>query len=206
MVRRRDLHYFVSRIINPHLNFVIVLLRSNRVVYGRDGYTGLRWTNHTLGDFFASELEEWRDALWNKYKKDFFDDGRVLLGELLDIMVRIEARLEDESKDKIMHHLWEMVDEISEYLGLEEYTLVKKEEFESKVKEIREHDAEIKKVLEKSEKFSSSNSSHFVRIINPPDFSPVWVDIALAAVLVGIGFMIAYLLFGKGWVSSLCGP
>ena len=150
-MQEKDLHYLITRIINPYLNWVIIELRSgNRIVYGRDGYTGLKWTDHTMGDFLASELEEWRNELWYKYRDNFFERGHEIIDSLLDIMVRIEAKLPDsETKERVIKDLWEMAEKIGDYLEIREYVDSKRPEVESKAAEIKRKDEELKKKMTK---------------------------------------------------------
>ncbi|ASJ07097.1 transglutaminase-like domain-containing protein [Thermococcus pacificus] len=150
----KDLHYLITRIINPHLNWIIASLRSNnRVLHGRDGYTSIHWVDHTLSDTFASELEGWRDNLWYKYKEDFLERGAEILDSLLEIMIRIEAKLPDnDSKSRIMSDLWRMAGEIEGYLELNGYLESRKEYFTNKALEIRKRDEELRRKLEEQKK------------------------------------------------------
>ncbi|NJE47411.1 hypothetical protein E3E35_08365 [Thermococcus sp. GR7] len=150
----KDLHYLITRIINPYLNWIIASLRSNnRVLYGRDGYTSIHWVDHTLSDTFASELEEWRNNLWYNYRGDFLERGAEILDSLLEIMIRIEAKLPDnDSKSRIMSNLWEMAMKVEAYLGLNGYLESRKEYFINKAVEIRRRDEELRRKLEKQKK------------------------------------------------------
>ncbi|NJE31411.1 hypothetical protein E3E38_10190 [Thermococcus sp. 18S1] len=212
MPEERELHYLVTRIINPTLNWVIVALRSNHVVYGREGYTGLKWTDHTLGDYFASELEDWKNALWYKYKDNFLEKAEEILDSLLDIMVRMDARLQHDNKQRIMNKLWEMVGETAEYLQVEGYVEAKREEFARRVEEIKKYDEKIKKKLEELNRDNDASETNTLlqsrhpkplRLIDKLDLPQVWLDALLVLLLVSLGFVVAYLLFGKGWWDVL---
>lgn len=158
----KDLHYLVTRIINPHLNLVVSILRSGgRVVYGRDGYTGLRWVDHTLGDMLASELERWRDELWYRYSdSDFIERGREIIDSLLEILIRVDAKLPDDvNKYKLMDELWEMAGKVEKYLGLEGYIASKRDYFNARVEDIRRYDEELKKKVQRERKMSKIRPS-----------------------------------------------
>ena len=144
----KDLHYLITRIINPYLNWIIASLRSNnRVLYGRDGYTSIHWMDHTLGDMLASKLEEWRDNLWYNYREDFLERGAEILDSLLEIMIQIEAKLPDNSKSVVMSKLWEMATKVEAYLGLSGYLESRGGYFTNKVAEIKRRDEELRQKL-----------------------------------------------------------
>ena len=160
-MQEKDLHYFVTRIINPDLNWIIVSLRSPRhVVHGRDGYTGLHWTDHSVSDTLASRLEEWRDNLWYKYKDNFPENGKQILDEFFDILIAAEAKLpEGPDKDSVLKRLWELAKEMGKYLELDEYVSQKVEEVKKKAAEIRERDNYLReKVREAISKESKSQT------------------------------------------------
>jgi len=148
----KDLHYFITRIINPDLNWIVVSLRSSqRVVYGRDGYTGLKWTDHTIADSLATRLEEWRDNLWYKYKRDFPANGKAILDEFFEILIDVEAKLPDGSeKERILQGFYELVESMGEYLDLSEYVFQKVEEVKKRAVEIRERDQYLRRKMEEA--------------------------------------------------------
>jgi len=168
---KRNLHYLITRIINPHLNLVITILRSDsRVIHGRDGYTGLRWVDHALGDMFASELERWRDELWYKYSdSDFISRGKEIIDSLLEILIRIDAKLPDDvNKYRLMDELWEMAGKVEKYLGIEGYITSKKDYFNAKVKSIRKHDEELRKKVQREKKGRQVKTSRVVTFVPSP--------------------------------------
>lgn len=109
--------------------------------------------DHTLSDTFASELEEWRNNLWYSYRENFLERGTEILDSLLEIMIRIEAKLPDsDSKGRVISNLWEMAEKVEAYLGLKGYVESKKEYFSNKVVEIRRRDEELRQKLEEQKK------------------------------------------------------
>ena len=167
---KKDLHYLITRIINPYLNWIIISLRSNnRVLHGRDGYTGIHWVDHTLSDTFASELEGWRNNLWYNYREDFLERGDEILNSLLEIMIRIEAKLPDsDSKGRITSNLWEMAGKVEAYLGLNGYLESRKEYFINKAVEIRRRDKELRRKMEKQKKKEGIGSRVNKRLVRKP--------------------------------------
>ena len=141
-----DIHYFITRIINPYLNWIIVSLRSSgHIVYGRDGYTGLRWTDHSVSDRLASKLEYWRDNLWYEYKQDFPENGKKILDEFFEILVESEAKLSDDpDKKEALQGLWELAKLMGKYLDLSDYVSRKTEEVKKRASKIRERDRYLK--------------------------------------------------------------
>ncbi|MCD6372216.1 MAG: hypothetical protein J7L37_01495 [Thermococcus sp.] len=155
---KRDIHYFITRVVNPDLNWIVVSLRSSQpVVYGRDGYTGLKWSDHSVSDRLASRLEEWRDNLWYEYKRDFPENGKKILDEFFEILVESEAKLsEDPNKREALHGLWRLAESMGDYLGLSEYVSQKAEKVKNRAAEIRERDRYLK---EKAKEASASRES-----------------------------------------------
>lgn len=152
---KKDLHYLITRIINPHLNLVITMLRSGgRVVYGRDGYTGLRWVDHTLGDMLASELEKWRDEMWYRYSdSDLVEKGEEIIDSLLEILIQLDAKLPDDvSKYKLLDELWEMAGKVEKYLGLGGYIASRRDYFNAKVESMRKRDEELRRRAQREKK------------------------------------------------------
>jgi len=131
----KDLHYFITRIINPDLNWIVVSLRSDhKVVYGRIGYTGVRWRDKTPGDYIADRLEEWRDNLWYKYKRDFPANGKEILDEYFRILYDAELAFYG-SGNTAVKGMWELAKRMGEYLGLDDYVQEKKAEIRERVQE-----------------------------------------------------------------------
>jgi len=169
-MEEKDLHYFITRIINPDLNWIVVSLRSSRrVVHGRDGYTGLRWTDHTIADSLATKLEEWRDNLWYKYKRDFPANGKAILDEFFEILVEIEAKLSDDpNKERVLRGLWELAESMGEYLGMGEYVSQKAKEVKERATEIRERDRYLRKRVEEVKTSKSKTRIHPSRYSKSP--------------------------------------
>ena len=137
MPKEKDLHYFITRIINPDLNWIVVSLRSeHKVVYGRIGYTGVKWVDKTPLDRIADRLEEWRDNLWYKYKKDFPENGEAILDEYFRILLDAELVFYDSGEKSVVQGLWELAERMGAYLDLREYVESKKAEVKNKVEEI----------------------------------------------------------------------
>jgi len=168
----KDLHYFITRIINPDFNGIVASLRSSRpVIYGRDGYTGLKWTDRSISDELASRLEEWRDNLWYKYDQDFPENGKAILDEFFEILVMVEVKLSgDHEKRPIIEGLWNLAKGMGEYLGLGEYVFQKAEEVKKRAAEIRERDRYLREQVKDTEnpKEPSEKYVSLPRYVNPP--------------------------------------
>ncbi len=90
----KDLHYLVTRIINPYLNTIIALLRKadTSVVYYRDGTLDVR--GFSLPSVMAGELEDWRDNLWyNYHDEDVNRNPDEILIDYLSIARYVYSRL-----------------------------------------------------------------------------------------------------------------
>lgn len=61
----KDLHYLITRIINPILNSIIATLHDNSVVHYKDW--GVNIKEYTTPEVMAKFLEDWRNELWHKY-------------------------------------------------------------------------------------------------------------------------------------------
>jgi len=130
-MQEKDLHYFITRIVNPDLNWIVASLRSSRrVLHGRDGYTGVAWRDKTPGDYIADRLEEWRDNLWYKYKRDFPANGKAILDEYFRILYEAESY---GISAPALQRLWELAERMGEYLGLPDYVSGMKREIKSEV-------------------------------------------------------------------------
>jgi len=134
-MQEKDLHYFITRIVNPDLNWIVVGLHSDhKVVYGRDGYTGVAWRDKTPGDYIADRLEEWRDNLWYKYKRDFPANGKAILDEYFRILYDAELAFYG-SGSTAVKGMWELAERMGAYLGLSAYVEEKRVEIREKVEE-----------------------------------------------------------------------
>ncbi|CAI1492953.1 protein of unknown function [Thermococcus nautili] len=191
----KDLHYFITRIINPELNWIVVSLRSSgRAVHGRDGYINITWRGHTVGDSLASMLEDWRDGLWYRYRENFPSNGREILDEFLDILTYAEAKLPRESDgSRILEALWELAGAMGAYLGLEDYVSEKRSEVMTKAAEIRERDERVRTAVRDSMPSYSGSEKAPPSLFEPPDEgkggSFPWkavVGVALVVLLVGV--------------------
>lgn len=137
-MEERDLHYFITRIVNPDLNWIAVSLRSERrVVHGRIGYTGVKWVDKTPGDYIAERLEEWRDNLWYRYEKDFPANGEAILDEYFAILLDAELAFYG-GENSAVQRLWELAERMGEYLGLKEYVVERRAEIGEQVRKIVE--------------------------------------------------------------------
>jgi len=168
---KKDLHYFITRVVNPYLNWIVVSLRSSEhVVYGRDGYTGFRWSDHSISDKLASRLEEWRDNLWYNYRQDFPENGREILDKFFEILVMAEAKLsEDPKNESAIKELWELAEEMGKYLELSDYVSQKAEEVKKRAAEIRERDRYLKeRVKEVSVSKEPKTRSTLSRSVSSP--------------------------------------
>jgi hypothetical protein len=124
----KDLHYFVTRIINPDLNWIVVSMQSNRrVVHGRDGYTRVNWTDKSPLDEVADRLTEWRDNLYYGYQRDFPANGKEILEGYFKILLDVELLLHDDSDSKVLAGLWELAESMGDFLGLSEYVNERKQ-------------------------------------------------------------------------------
>ena len=63
----KDLHYLVTRIINPSLNTIIAKLYDNKVLHYRDYNLDVK--EYSIPTLVAKALEDWRDELWHKYSR-----------------------------------------------------------------------------------------------------------------------------------------
>ncbi|NJD99579.1 hypothetical protein E3E26_07245 [Thermococcus sp. LS1] len=155
--KRCDIHYLVTRIINPTLNWIIVTMRSSQhVLKGRIntqyGPANLRWRDTTIWDSFSIELEVWRDDLW-RYEKKESVDPELILEPLFSILSRMEAKLPDnEKKQRILSELYEMVLRIGRYLEAEEYVKKELSEVKSRAAYIKEMDENLKNTIRESQR------------------------------------------------------
>lgn len=63
----KDLHYLISKVINPILNSIIAKLHDSKFIHYRDGTLDV--TEYSTSELVAKSLKEWRDNLWYKYSK-----------------------------------------------------------------------------------------------------------------------------------------
>ena len=74
----KDLHYLISKVINPILNSIIAKLHDSKFIHYRDGTLDV--TEYSTSELVAKSLKEWRDNLWYKYsKKDLTEASEEIL-------------------------------------------------------------------------------------------------------------------------------
>ncbi|WP_175058952.1 transglutaminase-like domain-containing protein [Thermococcus sp. 2319x1] len=88
----KDLHYLITRIINPILNSIIATLSDNYVLYYRDG--SLNFKEYTTPNLMARFLEDWRKELWYKYSgKNLAEVSEEILSDYIRAIEYVYSRL-----------------------------------------------------------------------------------------------------------------
>ncbi|ASJ08173.1 hypothetical protein A3L11_02600 [Thermococcus siculi] len=95
----KDLHYLITRIINPILNSIIATLHDGSIVYYRDGTVDV--TEYSTPELMARFLADWRDELWYKYSgKNLTDVSEDILYDYMETINYIYRRLHHINKNK----------------------------------------------------------------------------------------------------------
>ena len=148
--RELSVHYMVTRIVNPRVNRLLPVLRGSRAVWGRDGYTRVRWRVFSDGDYVASLLETWVEDIWRGYRDgDLVGRGGELLDSLLRVVAEAEARLGD---GLVVGELWELARDLEAYLGVEGYLEAARPWYEALVEGKREERRRVAEALRRSQR------------------------------------------------------
>jgi len=116
--RDKDLHYLVTRIINPYLNTIIAMLYDNEVLHYREYTVDVR--EYSVPTLVVKALEEWRNELWYKYAKtdlseaymDFINDYSSIINYAYSRLYHANIEL----AEKIKPDLILLGQKIEEYL------------------------------------------------------------------------------------------
>ncbi|KUH33154.1 hypothetical protein APY94_07035 [Thermococcus celericrescens] len=114
----KDLHYLITRIINPILNPIIATLHSGPVVHYKDGTLDV--TEYPIPELMAEFLTDWRDGLWYKYSgKNPTDVSGDILHEYMETINYVYRRphsVDEETAKQVGRDLILLGQKIEEYL------------------------------------------------------------------------------------------
>ncbi|NJF25051.1 hypothetical protein [Thermococcus sp. Bubb.Bath] len=113
-----DLHYLITRTINPILNSIIATLHNGSVVYYRDGTLDV--TGYSTPELMAKFLADWRDELWYKYSgKNLTEVSEDILYDYIETINYVYRRLhhtDRETAKKVEADMILLGQKIEEYL------------------------------------------------------------------------------------------
>lgn len=110
----KDLHYLITRVINPRLNYIIAALADAKVKKFREDYVDVKMYSST--GLAAKWLEEWRNELFHKYSSDDINrDPDRFLKDYMSVIDYVYDKFGGERTD-ILHELWLLGVEVEKYL------------------------------------------------------------------------------------------
>ena len=110
----KDLHYLVTRVINPRLNYIIAALADAKVKKFREDYVDVKM--YSKAGLAAKWLEDWRSELFHRYSSDDINrDPDRFLRDYMSVIDYVYGKFGDERVD-VLHELWILGVEVEKYL------------------------------------------------------------------------------------------